>query len=185
MTALLEPLLEAIERAGHHLTATDPEVVVLGFDSELDHAKLRTAIRAALAGATIITTNPDVLTPVHDGDDPCVGVLTAAVAAAAPSATPIVVGKHLLLIEPALGHLGTAKHETIMVGDQVVTDIAAGKAAGLRSILRASSRATAALPLWGFLRSRRSLSSATPRTRRFSRLQFHFLVILYPIDWIN
>lgn len=185
MTALLEPLLEAIERAGHHLTATDPEVVVLGFGSELDHAKLRTAIRAALAGATIITTNPDVLTPVHDGDDPCVGVLTAAVAAAAPSATPIVVGKHLLLIEPALGHLGTAKHETIMVGDQVVTDIAAGKAAGLRLILRASSRATAALPLWGFLRSRRSLSSATPRTRRFSRLQFHFLVILYPIDWIN
>jgi 4-nitrophenyl phosphatase len=113
--------------------------VVLGFDSELDYAKLRTAIRAALAGATIIATNPDVLTPVRDGYDPCIGVLTAAVTAAVASAKPIVVGKrHPFLIEQALGYLGTAKHETIMVGDQVVTDIAAGKAAALRSILLAS-----------------------------------------------
>jgi 4-nitrophenyl phosphatase len=79
------------------------------------------------------------LTPVSDGYDPCVGVLTAAVTAAVPRARPIVVGKpRPLLIERALGYLGTAKHETIMVGDQVATDIAAGGAAGLRSILLAS-----------------------------------------------
>ncbi|MET4257835.1 ribonucleotide monophosphatase NagD (HAD superfamily) [Bradyrhizobium sp. S3.12.5] len=42
------------------------------------------------------------------------------------------------LIEQALAHLGTAKHETIMIGDQVATDIAAGNAAGLHSILLAS-----------------------------------------------
>ncbi len=112
---------------------------MLGFDSTLDYAKLRTAIRAALAGATIIATNPDVLTPVHEDNDPCVGVLTAAVIAAVPSVTPIVVGKpHPFLIEQALEYLGTAKHETIMIGDQLATDIAAGNAAGLRSILLAS-----------------------------------------------
>lgn len=134
-----QPLLAAIETAGYDPTSEDPEVVVLGFDSTLDYAKLRTAIRAALAGATIIATNPDVLTPVHDGYDPCVGVLTAAVVAAVPSVNPIVVGKpHPFLIEQALEYLGTAKHETIMIGDQVATDIAAGKAAGLRSILLAS-----------------------------------------------
>ncbi|WP_431202486.1 HAD-IIA family hydrolase [Bradyrhizobium betae] len=134
-----QPLFAAIEAAGYDLAAADPEVVVLGFDSTLDYAKLRTAIRAALAGATIIATNPDVLTPVHDGYDPCVGVLTAAVIAAVPSVTPIVVGKpHPFLIEQALEYLGTAKHETIMIGDQLATDIAAGNAAGLRSILLAS-----------------------------------------------
>jgi 4-nitrophenyl phosphatase len=134
-----QPLLAAIETAGYDLTSGDPEVVVLGFDSTLDYAKLRTAIRAALAGAAIIATNPDVLTPVHDGYDPCVGVLTAAVVAAVPSVKPIVVGKpHPFLIERALEYLGTAKHETIMIGDQVATDIAAGNAAGLRSILLAS-----------------------------------------------
>jgi 4-nitrophenyl phosphatase len=112
---------------------------VIGFDAGFDYAKLRTAIRAALAGASVIATNPDVLTPVHDGYDPCVGAMMAAVTAAVPSVTPIVVGKpHPFLIEQALAYLGTARHETIMVGDQVATDIAAGQAAGLRSILLAS-----------------------------------------------
>jgi 4-nitrophenyl phosphatase len=134
-----QPLLETLEQSGYRLTGTDAEVVVLGFDSELNYAKLRTAIRAALAGATIIATNPDVLTPVRDGYDPCVGVLTAAVAAAVPTAAPIVVGKpHPFMIEQALKHLGTAKAETVMIGDQIATDIVAGQSAGLRAILLAS-----------------------------------------------
>jgi 4-nitrophenyl phosphatase len=134
-----QPLLEALEQSGYHLTGTNAEVVVLGFDSGLTYAKLRTAIRAALAGATVIATNPDVLTPAHDGYDPCVGVLTAAVAAAVPTAAPIVVGKpDPFMIEQALGHLGTRKQETVMIGDQVATDIVAGQSAGLRAILIAS-----------------------------------------------
>jgi len=134
-----QPLLETLEQSGYRLTGTNAEVVVLGFDSELNYAKLRTAIRAALAGATIVATNPDVLTPVHDGYDPCVGVLTAAVAAAVPSATPIVVGKpDPFMIEQALNYLGTRKQETVMIGDQIATDIVAGQSAGLRAILLAS-----------------------------------------------
>src|SRR5882757_2050869 len=134
-----KPLLEALEQSGYQLTGMDAEVVVLGFDSELNYAKLRTAIRAALAGATVIATNPDVLTPVKDGYDPCVGVLTAAVAAAVPTAAPIVVGKpDPFMIEQALKHLGTRKEETVMIGDQISTDIVAGQSAGLRAILIAS-----------------------------------------------
>ena len=134
-----KPLLEALEQSGYQLAGTDAEVVVLGFDSELTYAKLRTAIRAALAGAPVIATNPDVLTPVKDGYDPCVGVLTAAVAAAVPTAAPIVVGKpDPFMIEQALNHLGTRKEETVMIGDQIATDIVAGQRAGLRAILLAS-----------------------------------------------
>lgn len=134
-----QPLLAALEQSGYHLTETNAEVVVLGFDSGLSYAKLRAAIRAALAGATVIATNPDVLTPVHDGYDPCVGVVTAAVAAAVPTAAPIVVGKpDPFMIEQALRYLGTRKQETVMIGDQVATDIMAGQSAGLRAILIAS-----------------------------------------------
>jgi 4-nitrophenyl phosphatase len=134
-----QPLLDALEESGYRLAGTDAEVVVLGFDAGLNYAKLRSTIRAALAGATVIATNPDVLTPVHEGYDPCVGVLTAAVAAAVPSATPIVVGKpHPFMIEQALKHLGTRKEETVMIGDQISTDIVAGQSAGLRAILIAS-----------------------------------------------
>ena len=134
-----KPLLETLEDAGYRLTGTDAEVVVLGFDSELSYAKLRIAVRAALAGATVIATNPDVLTPVHDGYDPCVGVLIAAVTAAVPTAAPIIVGKpHPFMIEQALSYIGTQKDETVMIGDQVATDIIAGQSAGLRSILLTS-----------------------------------------------
>lgn len=131
-----KPLFEALEEAGYRQTGENAEVVILGFDSDLSYAKLRTAVRAALHGATVIVTNPDVLTPVNDGYDPCVGTLAAAVTAAVPNAVPIIVGKpQPFMIEQALAYLGTKKSKTVMIGDQINTDIAAGQSAGLRSIL--------------------------------------------------
>ncbi len=146
-----KPLFESIEAAGFQITENDPQVVVLGFDHQLSYAKLRLAVRAALAGAAVIVTNPDVLTPVENGYDPCVGVLSAAVCAAVPTAKPIVVGKpHPFLIEQALAHIGTNRDETIMVGDQIATDIVAGRRAGVRTVLLASdvpfNRSDAAQP---------------------------------------
>jgi 4-nitrophenyl phosphatase len=43
-----------------------------------------------------------------------------------------------LTVEQALAYLGTTKSETVMIGDQIGADIAAGQSAGLRSILVAS-----------------------------------------------
>ncbi|MBI5131053.1 MAG: HAD-IIA family hydrolase [Rhodopseudomonas palustris] len=130
------PLFEAIESAGFTLAGDDAEVVVLGFDYALDYDKLRTAVRAALNGAAIVVTNPDLLTPADDGFEPCVGVLAAAVSAAVPSAVPIVVGKpQPFMVEEALALVATAKSETIMIGDQIATDIVAGQRAGIRSFL--------------------------------------------------
>lgn len=131
------PLFEAIEAAGFRLVGDDDaEIVVLGSDYELNYTKLRIAVRAALAGAAVVVTNPDMLTPADDGFEPCVGVLMAAVTAAVPGCVPIVVGKpEPLMIEEALAYLGTPRAETIMVGDQLATDIIAGQRAGLRSVL--------------------------------------------------
>ena len=129
------PLLDTLTRSGYRLTETDPHVVVLGHDHLLSYAKLRIAIRAALAGAAVIATNPDVLTPVHDGYDPCVGVSIAAVTAAVPNLALTVVGKpDPFMIEQALVALGTSREQTVMIGDRIATDIAAGKRAGLRAI---------------------------------------------------
>ena len=132
-------LCAAAEQAGFALTETNPDVVVLGFDHNLTYAKLKAATRAALAGAAVVATNPDVLTPTRDGYDPCVGVLIAAIVAAVPYVKPIVVGKpQPFMIEQAVLSLGVAKAETIMIGDQIATDILAGQRAGLRAVLLAS-----------------------------------------------
>ncbi len=130
------PLFEALDEAGLTFVGENAEVVVLGFDYGLTYAKLRTAVRCALAGAALVVTNPDRLTPAPDGFEPCVGVLQAAVQAAVPAVVPIIVGKpEPHMIEDALAYLGTSRDRTIMIGDQIVTDIAAGRRAGLRSIL--------------------------------------------------
>ena len=39
------------------------------------------------------------------------------------------------MIEMALARLGTPRNATVMIGDQAETDIAAGRAAGLPTIL--------------------------------------------------
>lgn len=128
------PLLEELEASGFKLSGESAEVVVLGFDYALTYDKLRTAVRAALNGAVVVVTNPDTLTPADTGFEPCVGVLAAAVTAAVPATVPIVVGKpQPFMVEEALAHLGTANSETIMIGDQITTDIVAGQSAGLRS----------------------------------------------------
>ena len=133
------PLFDALEDAGYRQAGENAEVVILGFDSDLTYAKLRTAVRAALDGATLVVTNPDVLTPVDDGYEPCVGALAAAITAAVPIAVPIIAGKpQPFTIEQALAYLGTKKSKTVMIGDQISTDIAAGQNTGLRSILVAS-----------------------------------------------
>ena len=133
------PLREAVEDAGFTLAGADADVVVIGFDCSLTYDKLRIAPRAALGGASVIATNPDALTPVSDGYDPCVGMTIAAISAAVPEAEIIVVGKpQPFMIERAVALLGVAKSEAIMIGDQLATDIVAGQRAGLRSILLAS-----------------------------------------------
>ncbi len=130
-------LFEAAEREG--LTIVDSgqiDVVLLGFDYGLNYAKLTVAVQALLKGAKLVVTNPDLLTLTSDGYEPCVGATMALLQATVPEVEPVVAGKPSpVMIREALARLGSRPEETIMVGDQIVTDILAGQRAGLRSFL--------------------------------------------------
>jgi HAD superfamily hydrolase (TIGR01450 family) len=142
-----KPLLDALTESGFELAGEQAEVVILGFDHQLTYAKLRTAVRAALGGATVVVANPDVLVPSDDGFEPCVGAILAAVTAAVPSVVQIIAGKpEPHMIEDALTYIRVARDDTIMIGDQIATDIAAGQKAGLRSILVATGVPQQPLP---------------------------------------
>ncbi|MBE7199859.1 MAG: HAD-IIA family hydrolase [Parafilimonas terrae] len=128
-------LRSALTEAGLAITEQRPDVVVVGLDRELTYATLKTATRAVLAGATLIGTNPDPRLPVDDGFDPGAGSVLAAVTTATGT-EPLIIGKPQPgMIELALGRLGTPRDSTVMIGDQVATDIVAGQRAGLKSIL--------------------------------------------------
>lgn len=128
-------LVNEIAGAGMEITDREPEIVVVGLDREINYSKLRVAVRAVVGGARLIGTNPDLLLPMETGLDPGAGSLLAAVATAA-GAVPLIVGKpEPLMVEMALSALDTPRHATLMIGDQLATDIQAGKRAGLYSVL--------------------------------------------------
>jgi 4-nitrophenyl phosphatase len=131
-------LVDALRARGLILvTCADdkPDFVVAGLDMTLTYDKLREATWAIRRGATFIASNPDVTYPTERGEAPGAGAVVAALQAAS-GVTPRVIGKpEPGIFAQALIRLGTAPHETAMVGDRVETDIVGGARAGLRTIL--------------------------------------------------
>jgi HAD superfamily hydrolase (TIGR01450 family) len=137
------PELTAAVRAGGHdivdvaafRTAT---VVVVGNDFDLTYERLAAAARAAAAGAPLVTPNVDPRLPIEGGDFlPGSGAIVAAVATAA-GVRPVVVGKpESPLFRMALRRLGLEPAEAAMVGDSLESDVAGGRAVGMRTVLYA------------------------------------------------
>jgi len=116
----------------------DATVVAIGNDFDLTYERLAAAARAAAAGAPVITPNVDPRLPLEDGDFlPGCGAIVQAVCVAA-GVQPIVVGKpEPPLFRMALARLGCRPQEAAMVGDSVASDVAGGRAAGMRTVLYA------------------------------------------------
>lgn len=130
-----EGLREELVEHGFVLTEQSPRYVVVGIDRSFTYEKLAAAARAVRNGATLIATNTDPALPTESGLQPGNGSLVAAVSVAA-AAKPIVIGKpEPLIVRYALEKLGTAAAETLVVGDNLHTDIEAGANSGLDSLL--------------------------------------------------
>src|SRR4029078_1887044 len=87
------------------------------------------------AGAHFIATNRDPVYPTERALRPGAGSLVAAVEAAS-GVTPVSIGKpEPYLFEEAARGVGGQPRESIVIGDNLGTDIAAAVALGARSIL--------------------------------------------------
>ena len=107
--------------------------IIYGIISDLDGVAYR--------GEQPIPESVQAFQTWHARGVPYAFVTNNSTKSAAPfaAAVPIVVGKpQPLTIEQAFACLGTTKSETVMIGDQIGTDVAAGQSVGLRSILVAS-----------------------------------------------
>jgi 4-nitrophenyl phosphatase len=133
-------LLRALQECGFH-PITDPEdetvpiAVVGGFDRSVTYDKLRRATLHIRAGVPFYGTNPDKTFPTPLGLVPGAGAILAAIEAAT-DVKPILIGKPLpAMMHMALEKLATGPEETLVVGDRLETDIAAGQAAGCKTAL--------------------------------------------------
>lgn len=128
-------LHEVIRQAGFVTDGEKPAFVVLGLDLHVTYERLAGACVALRAGAAFIATNADPAFPAENAWWPGAGALAAALTTAT-GVEPTVIGKpQPTLLQVALDRLGAAPTRAAMAGDQVNSDVRAGKAAGLFTIL--------------------------------------------------
>ncbi|MGT2712579.1 TIGR01457 family HAD-type hydrolase [Streptococcus oriscaviae] len=128
-------LKSAIFEAGYVENQEEPAYVVVGLDTEVTYEKLAIATLAIENGATFIGTNPDLNIPTERGLLPGAGSLIALLEAAT-RVKPIFIGKpEAVIMDKALALLGTERSQTLMVGDNYMTDIRAGIDNGFPTLL--------------------------------------------------
>jgi 4-nitrophenyl phosphatase len=121
---------------------TTPVAVVGSIDRDVSYQKLRRATLHIRTGAPFYGTNPDKTFPTPQGLVPGSGSILAAIEAAS-GVEPIIVGKPKpSMMYMALERLGASPEETLVVGDRLETDIAAGQAAGCKTALVLSGVST-------------------------------------------
>jgi 3-hydroxyisobutyrate dehydrogenase len=131
-------LRDEIARAGIRLVprarARQAGLVVVGGHERFGYAELRAAITAIAAGAQLFATGRDPVVPGSDGPVPGTGAVLAAVETAA-GVTATVIGKpEPYVFGIARQSLQGCRHVAV-VGDNLASDIAGARRAGLDAIL--------------------------------------------------
>jgi HAD superfamily hydrolase (TIGR01457 family) len=115
--------------------AEDADFVVVGWDHGFDFEKLKSAATAIRRGAVYIAANTDTTYPTPHGLWPGAGSLVAAVTTASGS-QPVVAGKPTpLIVRAAIQRMKVEPGKTLLIGDRLDTDIEAGLAAGVDTLL--------------------------------------------------
>jgi 4-nitrophenyl phosphatase len=121
--------LDGWAAAGH------PDAVVAGLDPQLTYLRIAAAVDCIRAGARFIATNRDPVYPTERGLRPGAGSIVAAIEAAS-GVVPLVIGKpEPLLMQEAARAVGADPRRAVVIGDGLLTDIAAAHAVGARSVL--------------------------------------------------
>lgn len=145
------------------------DVVLLGFDLELTSEKLRRTCQILTEQSPVYyATNPDLVCPVSFGYVPDCGSISEMIRNATGK-YPTFIGKpEPTMIRIVMEKFGCSQKQTVVVGDRVYTDIAAGVHAGVDTVGVLSGEATledyqrtSTPPTWLF-RDVREIRNALP-----------------------
>ncbi|MCR5484414.1 MAG: HAD-IIA family hydrolase [Clostridiales bacterium] len=124
-------LYDCFERNGIKLTDTSPDIVVLGFDTDLTYERIYKAANFIAEGALYIATHPDKNCPMLNGFMPDTGSMIE-LFAASTGKRPLVTGKPMTeTVDYITDALSCRRSEIAFVGDRLETDIAIGENHGI------------------------------------------------------
>ncbi|GGJ09980.1 acid sugar phosphatase [Alicyclobacillus cellulosilyticus] len=107
---------------------------VMGLDTRVTYQELARFCRHVSALGRFVLTNADPRLPVEDAFHPGNGALGALVTTTT-GIEPVVIGKpSVRFVEFALRRFGARPEEAVIIGDNLATDIAAGRQAGVYAI---------------------------------------------------
>ncbi len=146
-----EGMRSMLEEQGIATASSNPEYVVLGYDTELTYAKIAQASIHMHAGVPLVASHPDMVCPGPDGGLPDVGAYLAMFKATTGVDPEHITGKpNAGMILHKIKALGLKPERCAMVGDRLYTDMAMATRAGVVGVLVLSGEATredvAALP---------------------------------------
>ena len=125
-------LTHELYQIGFTITDIDPDFVIVGETRSFNNDMVQKAAGFIMAGARFIGTNPDVAGPDYY---PACGALCAPIERIT-SKRPIYMGKpSAWIVRAALNNMGGHSEDTIIIGDNLHTDILSGVQAGLETIL--------------------------------------------------
>ena len=138
-----EGMRSMLEEKGIHSSSSDPEFVVLGYDTEISYEKLSTASIHLHNGVPMVVSHPDIVCPSPDGGLPDTGAYMALFEATTGARPTHVCGKpNKGMILHKIEELGFEVSECAMVGDRLYTDMEMAERAGVHGILVLSGEAT-------------------------------------------
>ncbi|ADN75459.1 HAD-superfamily hydrolase, subfamily IIA [Ferrimonas balearica DSM 9799] len=125
-------LTHELYKQGFTITDINPDFVIVGETRSFNWDMIHRGARFVAEGARFIATNPDTHGPNHS---PACGALCAPIERITGK-KPFYVGKpSAWIIRSALNHLGAHATNTVIVGDNLKTDILAGFQAGLETVM--------------------------------------------------
>ena len=138
-----EGMRSMLEERGIHSSSSNPEFVVLGYDTEISYEKLATASIHLHNGVPMVVSHPDIVCPSPEGGLPDTGAYMA-LFEATTGVTPVhVCGKpNKGMIMHKINELGLEPSSCAMIGDRLYTDMEMAERAGVHGILVLSGEAT-------------------------------------------
>lgn len=132
-------LEQALADAGHTVLPFESpalaDCIVIGRDTAFTYSKLMLAVQEEQRGAFILSANPDMFHPGEGGARvPETGSLVASIEAITGKKAATVGKPAAFMFGQALEQCGALPGESVMVGDNLLTDIAGGNGAGLYTV---------------------------------------------------
>lgn len=120
----------------------DIDLVLVGFDTELNYKKLVDVCHILINNIPLIATNPDLVCPTTFGFVPDCGSICQMIYNSTGK-KPIIIGKpNKEMIDMILKKEKVLKEDTVIIGDRLYTDIASGNNSGVDTICVLTGEAT-------------------------------------------